>query len=76
LVWVFIVDDRVTSQDDSHDLAGSNSLRPTRPTLETVVMIGIDVIAVLDHVVLEHTVVTEAAEAVAGKVLNRIVFYQ
>ena len=76
LPGVFEVDDRITPQDHPDDFPASDSLRSSRPALEPVVMVGADVVAVLHHVVLEDTVVTEAAEAVSGEVLDRIVLYQ
>ena len=63
---VFVIDDRVASEYDASNFATADaSILATRPRLETIVVIAIDVVTILDGVVLKRRVVSEAAHAVA-----------
>lgn len=63
---VLVIDDRVASEYDASNFATSDaSILATRPRLETIVVIAVDVVTILDGVVLKRGVVSEAAHAVA-----------
>ena len=72
LVQIFVVDDGVAPQHETHDLAAAHAVGADGPGLKAVVVIAVDVVAILHGVVLERAVVAEPAQTVAREVLDEI----